>query len=1338
MTIIHIIILILSAYLSNANGQDMSFRIANCNRGPCFQIRNNGQWQDFGKFAAVNLGITKPGFEPGEVSLKYDDYMLRFNYLKVLGVKVIRVYALLQPDFYKAILDWNSANKQHKIYVLHGTAFPELEMEHNNGTDAYDPHVTELMEEFIITTTKGVYGGGKTIYRYDYSNNNKRPVYGDYQYDISKYLLGWVISGEISPYCIWATNTYKDRLVGATEKPKVPYVGQYFSSVPESSRFEIWVAEMFDLLAKESVKYGHMAPISHTNWVTTDGRKHPVEPRIDTKDFDSVEDWQEFDLHHFSFNWGPGMFFNQHAYPYYPELVKFGTPEKPELVAQHEDPFYQYLQDIKNYYNEYPLIITEFGLPTSVGISSMERKYGRHHGFNTEKHQGDAMHSMMVGMIQKVGVEGFCVFQLLDEWFKKSWNTLKLDANRARWKNALTSEQYFGIFSVESHPKLEYSSTTSSNEYYNLKISNNYEFINIDIETKQDLSQGELVLAIDSMPGGTRYIGTSEFNEKMDSFLVISNSSVQFKIYFENDAFYQNYGAWLRDEVLYQQFFSIDEEFNDFNMLVKVPTVAFFTDTQCVNGRRDVEPFVKGSEYCRIGAKANSSITGSVTSYESQVFTVPFLETNDNLALVKREGNKIRIKMPYQMLSFNDPSLHTKSFIRGFGRSFKVEFQEYQKDIRFELFYRGVTEVYNSRLVANFNWNNWDNPEYWMIRPKESINAFRMAFFEINYNQVVANLTQAEMDALIYYNKDLYDFNIHGYIVLVASIFLATVFLLISVPKLFGKYLAYCYSSYKVEIHSYRLMIYNLLAGCGLIYYIFADIRATFVIPSFVYYGYILLIMWESLLLIVLTMFNKWDLYAPITEEYDTTEHAFVIACHNSSDVLESTLKSLLSKVPGSQIYIADNGSTEEEQKKSREICNILDPKIHYGHIAFDTKINGKVIKRGNKTMAQYAAVCSLAPEVQYVTCIDDDTRLHETWDVNKVIQYFKKDERVVVLAYPLTADNPKFDIEWFQAIEYLISGFFKIFHGKVYSTIFNSGAFGTYKVEILKEAFLYHNTDYHGDDLQICMNIHQLKGKKFYNDPNRKHDRIYRVATATNMVGTTIVPKCWIHLSALSSCFINKCDCGNPDLLSQRCKGWFVSAHRFIPKYIKLILNVNGIRGLWVRFIALYELVIILNEYFAIFYILFMLNNFGLWILEGFIISYAITILAMLFFNFRVLIRNKQYIPWEVITTQPLIYKIFMITLYRYIGLFYNLFVYTLKHRSGTMIINRLKDSKFVENIKTIFNPDVVVEHDPEISIAISSGEDIGEESNSSISTVHKHDQLNRPESHNSIQIPV
>jgi len=41
------------------------------------------------------------------------------------------------------------------------------------------------------------------------------------------------------------------------------------------------------------------------------------------------------------------------------------------------------------------------------------------------------------------------IFELVDEWFKKNWNTLTLDLGRKGWHNTLSSEQYFGLIATE-------------------------------------------------------------------------------------------------------------------------------------------------------------------------------------------------------------------------------------------------------------------------------------------------------------------------------------------------------------------------------------------------------------------------------------------------------------------------------------------------------------------------------------------------------------------------------------------------------------------------------------------------------------------------------------------------------------------------------------------------------------------------------------------------------------------------------------------------------------------------------------------------------------------------
>lgn len=42
------------------------------------------------------------------------------------------------------------------------------------------------------------------------------------------------------------------------------------------------------------------------------------------------------------------------------------------------------------------------------------------------------------------------LFELVDEWFKKSWNTQDLENNKAYWLNVMSSEKFFGVFRAEA------------------------------------------------------------------------------------------------------------------------------------------------------------------------------------------------------------------------------------------------------------------------------------------------------------------------------------------------------------------------------------------------------------------------------------------------------------------------------------------------------------------------------------------------------------------------------------------------------------------------------------------------------------------------------------------------------------------------------------------------------------------------------------------------------------------------------------------------------------------------------------------------------------------------
>jgi hypothetical protein len=89
----------------------------------------------------VNLGSTTPGHLPGEVSAGAGDYRRWFPEMAALGIKVIRVYTLLDPSFYRELRRYDLAHPKAPLYVIHGVWIPEERF--LTGHDLWDPAVVE-------------------------------------------------------------------------------------------------------------------------------------------------------------------------------------------------------------------------------------------------------------------------------------------------------------------------------------------------------------------------------------------------------------------------------------------------------------------------------------------------------------------------------------------------------------------------------------------------------------------------------------------------------------------------------------------------------------------------------------------------------------------------------------------------------------------------------------------------------------------------------------------------------------------------------------------------------------------------------------------------------------------------------------------------------------------------------------------------------------------------------------------------------------------------------------------------------------------------------------------
>ena len=114
------------------------------------------------------------------------------------------------------------------------------------------------------------------------------------------------------------------------------------------------------------------------------------------------------------------------------------------------DPYAGYLNELRAHHEGIPLIVGEFGLPTSRGMAH-RGPLGRDQGYHTEEEQGEMEADMLKG-IHEEGYDGAFLFAWQDEWFKFTWNTIDLELpgrRRDLWRNPLTNEENFGVIANE-------------------------------------------------------------------------------------------------------------------------------------------------------------------------------------------------------------------------------------------------------------------------------------------------------------------------------------------------------------------------------------------------------------------------------------------------------------------------------------------------------------------------------------------------------------------------------------------------------------------------------------------------------------------------------------------------------------------------------------------------------------------------------------------------------------------------------------------------------------------------------------------------------------------------
>ena len=393
----------------------------------------------------VNLGTALPGKFPAEFPDDPTLYRRWFDQMGAMGANVVRLYTLHPPSLYRALKEHNSERPKQKLWLVQGV-WTELPEEDDYDSEAF---MGGFREE-IFRVIDAVHGNLELPARPGHAH-------GAYDADLSEDVLAFLLGREWEPYSVIA---YEKRKGGLSR-----YAGKYVKA--EHARpFEAWLASLCDLTAqRETEQYRWQHPVGYVSWPTLDPLHHVTEAtaaeetalrrqrgeKLTEPILEYDNDAVDIDALHIAATdrFRAGFFAAYHAYPYYPEFMVLDPKYSQAQDAEGPSNYFGYLQALKAHHRDQPVIIAEFGVPSSRGIAHLQPQ-GQHHGGHNTVQQGK-IDARLFRDIHDAGLAGGILFAWMDEWFKRNWLVMAYEAPADRnplWLNALDAEQNYGLLAA--------------------------------------------------------------------------------------------------------------------------------------------------------------------------------------------------------------------------------------------------------------------------------------------------------------------------------------------------------------------------------------------------------------------------------------------------------------------------------------------------------------------------------------------------------------------------------------------------------------------------------------------------------------------------------------------------------------------------------------------------------------------------------------------------------------------------------------------------------------------------------------------------------------------------
>ena len=402
---------------------------------------------------AVNLGAALPGKHPSEFPPNDSTYQRWIALVAEMGANAIRVYTIHPPHFYAALRAWNLAHPSRPLWLIHGVW---TELPPGTQQEKYDD--PEWLAQF--------HGEMRRVVSLLHGDAAIPPLPGHasgvYRTDVSPWTLGYIIGREWEPYSVVAYN--------ASRPVRTSLAGRYIT-LERGNALEAWLAEQCEFLVSyEMTQYNAQRPVAYTNWPTLDPLTHPTETTkaeeialLRARGEQSVEAPKEYDNDavgldavrmHATAAFPAGVFASYHAYPYYPDFLLLDPGYSSARSPEGPSNYFGYLRDLVAHHGDMPVIISEYGVPSSRGKAHVQPQGWNHGGLSEE--QQAAADARLTRDIHASGAAGAGLFALIDEWFKKNWLVVDFEvpAERKRlWLNVLDAEENYGVIAMRAGRK---------------------------------------------------------------------------------------------------------------------------------------------------------------------------------------------------------------------------------------------------------------------------------------------------------------------------------------------------------------------------------------------------------------------------------------------------------------------------------------------------------------------------------------------------------------------------------------------------------------------------------------------------------------------------------------------------------------------------------------------------------------------------------------------------------------------------------------------------------------------------------------------------------------------